>query len=247
MKRPILIQGKALSSRTLKQALTNSYGKNRTKEGFDGYEPVSNLTDTEAQVYYNPKTQQAIVSHRGTQGFGDVFQDVAYGLTGYKGRRFKKAERVQKEAERMFGSQNVSTVGHSLGSLISSDVGRNSKEIINYNKPIVPFGRKRENEYVVKTSNDPFSWFYKTKKNDPKVKTIESKSINPLYEHSTDRLDALNPEEMIGLRSGAGLKVKELKQLIKDHNKKAKSPMKIKGYGMMKKKELQGIVHSFHL
>ncbi len=113
MKRPILIQGKALSSRTLKQALTNSYGAKRTKEGFDGYQPASNLTDTEAQVYYNPKTQQVIVSHRGTQGFGDVFQDVAYATTGYKGRRFKKAERVQKQAERMFGSQNVSTVGHS--------------------------------------------------------------------------------------------------------------------------------------
>ena len=234
-----IIQGKALSTRTLKNALKNSYGKSKKKQGFDGYEPVSNLTDTEAQVYFNPKTNHAIVSHRGTQGIGDAFQDVAYGLTGYKGRRFKKAERVQKEAERKYGSQNVSTVGHSLGSLISSDVGRNSKEIINYNKPVVPFGKKRENEYVVKTANDPFSFFNKPSKSDTKTKVIQSKTINPLYEHSTDRLDALNPDEMIG----KGLRVKELKQMIKDHNKMAKSQMKIKGYGKMKKRDLQQVVN----
>jgi len=227
------IEGRALSVKTLKKALENSYGKSSKKEGFDGYEPVNRLTDSEAQVYHNPKTKHTIVAHRGTQGIRDVFTDLTYATTGYKGKRFKKAERIQKEAERQFGSQNVSTVGHSLGSLLSSEVGRNSKEIINYNKPITPFGRRRENEYVVKTSNDPFSWFHKPKQ-DSKNKTIKSTSVNPLYEHSTDRLDALQPDEMIG----KGLKVKDLKSIIKEHNKKSKSHLKVKGYGKMKKAEL---------
>ena len=217
------IKGEALSVGTLKKALENSYGKSNVKQGFDGYEPVSRLTDRQAQVYHNPKTGHTIVAHRGTQGLRDVMTDIAYTTTGYKGKRFKKAERIQKEAERQFGSQNISTVGHSLGSLLSSEVGRNSKEIINYNEPITPFGRRHENEYVVKTSNDPFSWFHKPKQ-DSKNKTIKSTSVNPLYEHSTDRLDALRPDEMIG----KGLKVKELKSIIKEHNKKSKSQAKIK-------------------
>jgi len=235
------MEGRAISVKTLQSALKSSYGKNKKKQGFDGYEPVQHLTDTEAQVYYNPKTKQAIVSHRGTQGLSDVLTDVAYTTTGYKGKRFKKAERIQKEAERLFGSKNVSTVGHSLGSLISSEVGKDSKEIINYNKPIVPFGKKRQNEYVVKTQNDPFSFFYKDKKNSQN-KTIDSKTINPFYEHSIDRLEGLNPEEMIG----KGLKIKELKQMIKDYNKISKSNQKVRGYGKMKKKELQEIIKRIH-
>ena len=227
------IEGKAISAKILKKALTNSYGKSNKKEGFDGYEPVNRLTDRQAQVYHNPKTGHTIVAHRGTQGIKDVFTDLAYATTGYKSGRFKKAERIQKEAEKQFGSQNVSTVGHSLGSLLSSEVGKNSKEIINYNKPITPFGRRRDNEYVVKTSNDQFSWFHRPKQ-DSKNKTIKSKSVNPLHEHSIDRLDALQPDEVIG----KGLKVKELKSIIKDHNKKSKSHLKVKGYGKMKKAEL---------
>ena len=230
------IKGKALKIKTIKTALKNSYGNNKKKEGFDGYEPVDALTDTESQVYYNPETKQAIVTHRGTQSLGDVFQDYTFATRGYKGRRFKKADKVQKEAERLYGANNVTTLGHSLGSLISSEVGKNSKEIINYNKPIVPFyGKKQENEYNIKTSNDPFSWFYK-KKEDDKNKTIASNTYNPVTEHSITKLDELDPDEMIG----KGLKVKEMKEMIKLYNKGIKTN-KIK-YGKMKKKELQNTI-----
>lgn len=236
------IRGKALAIKTIKSALKNSYGYNKNKEGFDGYEPVAHLTDTESQVYYNPVTKKAIVSHRGTQNISDVLQDVAFATKGYKGRRFKKAEKIQKEAERLYGSQNVSTVGHSLGSLISSEVGKNSKEIINYNKPILPYAKKRDNEYNIKTSKDPFSWFYQPK--DDKTKVIQSDKINPTYEHSIDRLNGLDENEMIG---GKGLKVRDLKNIIKEHNKRSKrSHLKVKNYGKMKKGELQEAVHNIH-
>jgi len=45
---------------------------------------------------------------------------------------------------------------------------------------------------------------------------------------------------------GKGLKIKELKQMIKDYNKISKSNQKIKGYGKMKKKELQEIIQRIH-
>ena len=45
---------------------------------------------------------------------------------------------------------------------------------------------------------------------------------------------------------GKGLKIKELKQMIKDHNKISKPNQKIKGYGKMKKKELQEAIQRLH-
>ena len=127
------IQGKALEVNTIKEALNESYKKRgKPKKEIDGFVLNEILSDNEAQVYWNPISQKAMVVHRGTSSIGDVFQDVAYGLTGYKGRRFKKAERVQKEAERLYGADNISSLGHSLGSLLASDVGHRSKEIINY-------------------------------------------------------------------------------------------------------------------
>merc|ERR1712006_61647 len=86
-------------------------------------------------------TGQVLVVHRGTQGLHDVFTDIAYTATGYKGKRFKDANKIQKQAESKYGAKNISTLGHSLGSLVSSDVGSNSKEIINYNEPIIPWSR----------------------------------------------------------------------------------------------------------
>ena len=250
---PTTIQGKALEVNTIKEALNESYKKrDKTKKEIDGFVLNETLSDNEAQVYWNPISQKAMVVHRGTASIGDVFQDVAYGLTGYKGRRFKKAERVQKEAERLYGADNISSLGHSLGSLLASDVGHRSKEIINYNKPITPYNRRRAQEYNIKTSNDPFSWFYKSKHDDKDV-TIPSSTINPVTEHSISQLEKLDQDRLIGgegvLRDHTNvknLKVAELKQRIKSHNRQMKTGHKIKQYGKLKKKELQQIVANLY-
>ena len=132
-----MVEGRAISIGDLKTALDKSYSKTKIKSGFGDFEVDSNLTTKETQVYNNPKTGQVLVVHRGTLGLRDVFTDIAYTATGYKGKRFKDANKIQKLAEKKYGAENVSTLGHSLGSLVSSDVGSNSKEIINYNKPII--------------------------------------------------------------------------------------------------------------
>lgn len=188
----------------------------------------SDLTTKETQTYVNPKTGQVLVVHRGTQGLRDVFTDIAY-------------NKIQKLAENKYGAKNISTLGHSLGSLVSSDVGSNSKEIINYNKPVIPWSRKRENEYNVSTENDPFSWFHKPRKTDKHVK-IESDTINPIQEHSINRLDKLHDEMMIG-EGIRKMKIADLKQMVRNYNRhQKKSQMKIKGYGKMKKQELRASV-----
>ena len=240
-----IIQGRAISIGDLKTALDKSYSKTKVKTGFGDFQVDSDLTTKETQTYVNSKTGQVLVVHRGTQGLRDVFTDIAYTATGYKGKRFKDANKIQKQAESKYGAENISTLGHSLGSLVSSDVGSNSKEIINYNKPIIPWSRKRENEYNISTENDPFSWFHKPKKTEKHIK-IESNTVNPIQEHSINQLDKLENEMMIG-EGIRKLKMADLKQMIKQHNKRQKKPeMKIKGYGKMKKAELRKIANKIY-
>ena len=243
-----LIVGKAVSIKDLKTALDKSYSAKSVKEGFVDFQVDPSLTTRETQTYVNPNTNQVLVVHRGTASMSDVFTDLAYSSTGYKAKRFKEAEKIQKQAEAKYGAKNVSTLGHSLGSLISADVGSNSKEIINYNKPMTLWNRKRDNEYQISTKNDPFSWFHKPKKKDTllnKHVEIDSKTIDPVKEHSIKKLDELDENMMVG----NGLKKmtsKELKQVIKTYNRSAKTGHKIKHYGKMKKAELRQIANKIY-
>lgn len=194
--------GGALPAKDIKALLDKSYSDQKPSSHGD-YEIDPELSDTKVQVYLNKKTGRAVVVHRGTKGLGDVLADVAYATTGYKDKRFKHAGRRQKAVENKYGSHYITTLGHSLESLISSDVGSNSHEIINHNKPRLPFAKKRENEFNVRTTRDPF-FFFKTSK-DKNTKMIDSKTFNPVHEHSVDRLSELPEDEMIGHGQGKGL------------------------------------------
>ena len=55
----------------------------------------------------NLKTGQVLVVHRGTQGLRDMFTDIAYTATGYKVKRFKDANKIQKQAESKYGAENI--------------------------------------------------------------------------------------------------------------------------------------------
>ena len=52
--------------------------------------------------------------------------------------RYKHAKEIQDKKEKKYGKENVTTIGHSLGAKLASDLGGKSKEIIIYNKPITP-------------------------------------------------------------------------------------------------------------
>ena len=67
------IQGKALEVNTIKEALNESYKKRgKPKKEIDGFVLNETLSDNEAQVYWNPISQNAMVVHRGTASIGDV-------------------------------------------------------------------------------------------------------------------------------------------------------------------------------
>lgn len=230
-------KGGKLSVKNISGLLKKSY---ETKLGdYGDYLIDRELSDDKAQVYKKRDSGEAVVVHRGTKGLGDIYTDMKLAL-GYdikKGDRYKHAQYIQKKAETKYGKENISTLGHSLGSHLSSEVGQDSKEIINLNKAVVPkdIGRKTSSkEYNIRTELDPVSILSKvspfTNKNDI---TIPSRTLNPLEEHSTDTLDRLDQDLQVGKGHLKLMTMKQLKNLVKKLPKK--EPYLLKG---KKKNEL---------
>ena len=193
-------EGGKLSVKNIKNLLNASYDLNTPTGDFILDKQLSTNT---SKVFYNPKTKEAIVAHRGTQGIKDWANNLVYGVGGkwlYKFTpRFKEAEHVQKNAERKFGRNNVSTLGHSQGSLLGELLGKNSKEIITLNKATRIFSNKKApNQYDIRSSGDVVSSLNPLQTDNKKEVVIPKESNNPLKEHSIDVLDRLPEEQMIG-------------------------------------------------
>jgi hypothetical protein len=218
--------GGKISAPDLKGLLKQSYDSKNPRD-YKDYEVDESLSGQRVQVYVKKGTNEVFVVHRGSQGIHDWGNDLK-ALAGYdinNSDRFKHAEKIQKEAEKKYGAENVSTLGHSLSGKIASDIGRNSKEIITLNKFIPPmdllnpFKKKiPDNEYDIRTSQDPASALLPFESGKNKY-TIPSVSYDPVKEHKTDTLDRLPEDTMFGKGRFKKMKVKELKDFIKSQPK----------------------------
>jgi hypothetical protein len=190
--------GGALSQKDLKGLLGASYDPTDNVNDFQLDKESSSKT---SQVYHNPKTGQTVVAHRGTSGVLDWGNNLVYAVAGKKGYkmtpRYKEAEKVQKKAQEKYGAKNVSTIGHSQGGLQAELLGKDSKEIITLNKATRPFENKAEaNQTDIRTSGDVVSALNPFQKKNKKEKVIQSKTSNPLTEHSLDTVE--ETDEMVG-------------------------------------------------
>jgi hypothetical protein len=214
------MKGGKLSTKYIKEFLKQSYHKKLQNIG--DYDVDHSLSGQRVQVYKHKYSPQTVVVHRGTKGLQDVYNDVKYalGMNISNSKRLKYANDIQKKAEQKYGKENITTLGHSLGSHISSSVGKDSKEVINLNKPIGIqdlYSKPLDSEYNVRTTLDPVSFLLPySRHNNDKVITIPSKTINPLEEHKTDVLDRLPVDTMIG-QGIRKLAKKDLKHIIKHH------------------------------
>lgn len=194
------LEGGKISARNLQGLLKQSY--NPKNENFGDYEIDKSLSGQRAKVYKNKNTGEVSVVHRGTKGMTDWGNNLKYAL-GFNisnNDRFNHARDIQKKAEDKYGKENVSTLGHSMGSKIAREVGKDSKEIISFNGVYSPqdlFKPISDKEFNVRTSLDPVSALLPIKQNKNTF-TIPSVSLNPLTEHKTDTLKRLPPEMMIG-------------------------------------------------
>lgn len=186
------INGGSLSSKDLENMLSGSYDKNLDDK--DNFIIDKNLSGKRVKVYHNPDTGQTVVSHRGTANLKDWGTDIGMALGYEGGNRFKQSKKVQRKAENKYGTENLTTIGHSLGARMAEKYGQRGDEVITLNKPIIPrtFGNKiSKNQYDIRTENDPVSALHLLQKNK-KMKTIKSTSYNPLTEHSVNVLNRTN-------------------------------------------------------
>jgi hypothetical protein len=187
--------GKGIYSNALKDFLKNSYSKNQ-KSNINGFKRDENLSGSRVQVYNNPLTNDTYVVHRGTDGLQDILTDfkLAFFPKLYMASsRFNHARNIQEQAENKYGKENITTLGHSLGARLTSDVGKNSKELVTYNKPFLPFDKHqtKKNETSIRTKLDPVSILGSF---NPNVKQISTKTINPITAHNIDQLEFLENE-----------------------------------------------------
>jgi hypothetical protein len=170
----------------VKNLLENSYKRPQAQaREVNGFFRDDSLSGQRAQVYYNPETKKTIVSHRGTADLPDVWTDVKLLFGNKTGERFKHGKKIQRQAEAKYGAENVTTVGHSLGSSISEKVGKKSEKIITLNKPVTPFDvaytKVSGKQQDIKTSNDPVSILRRFQKGR-RQKVIPGPS-NPIEAH----------------------------------------------------------------
>jgi len=211
--------GGKLSARDLKGLIDQSY--NTKNDDFGDFKVDNGLSDKEVKVFKHDKTGQVVVAHRGTHSLNDVYLDGQYALgrdiTG--SRRYKHSADIQRKAEDKYGKENITTIGHSLGKKLA-EVGNSSHEVIGVNGAFnVKDALKStpDNEFNVRSSIDAVSGLSATKSKN--VLTIPSKSSNLLTEHSSDILNRIDPDTMIGRGHLKKLSKKDLKDAIKQFPK----------------------------
>ena len=210
---PFKKKGGKLRASEVKNLLDASYQTEPTQNIGD-WVLDNGLSNEYAKVYYKPDGS-AVVAHRGTDAsLKDWSNNLAYALGNYENTdRYRQGKAIQDQAESKYGAKNISTLGHSQGSILSRKLGQNTKEIINVNpayKGEVPL----KNEYNVRSSKDVVSSLYApvskvssylypsyTKKHSITIPT--DKSFDVLGNHSYEILNKLG-DDYIGEGAGRG-------------------------------------------
>ena len=186
---------------TLQKLLKNSYKGKKQDKHLDGYTRDDTLSGQRAQVYHNKDTGKTVVTHRGTKGFNDIITDLKLAVAPKLYRsstRYKHAKDIQKKAEAKYGNDNITTIGHSLGGKLASDVGREGDKIITYNRAVVPseLNRKNDKEIHIRTSTDPVSFLSPY----DKTKTITVQSDSFAGSHDIENLQNYHPKNGADVR-----------------------------------------------
>jgi hypothetical protein len=185
----------------LKDVIKNSYkDKSKQKQIIGDYIRDDSLSGNRTQVYFNPKNNKSIVSHTGTNSLTDWLTDLQYANGNLEQtKRFKHAKRIQDEAEKKYGKENITTTGHSLGGAIARNTGKNTSHVYTVNSPTLPkeavaswIWGDNKNQTDIRSKGDLVSIFAPFKRGE--VIQIDSKSYNPLAEHKSDILDRLDEQ-----------------------------------------------------
>ena len=192
------IIGSGLHADDLKGLLNKSYEK--TPTDYKDFVVDKELSGQRVQVYYNKKTNQVIVAHRGTAGIVDWLTDLRTSLfNDTSNKRFDYSKNQQKKAYEKYSALNPDvkfvTIGHSLGAKLAKHASDGKDEIITLNGLSTPFDaltkthNHNPNQLDIRTSYDIPSIL-----NTNKNKIILKERKNPLDilgNHSINTLDEL--------------------------------------------------------
>ena len=89
--------------------------------------------------------------------------------------------------------------------MIANKVGTKSNNIITYNRPVnvddLLYKTTPKNETDIRTKNDLVSYFQKYQRTNGKNITIDSNTMNPIYEHMPERINNYD-----NIQIGSGIK-----------------------------------------
>jgi curved DNA-binding protein CbpA len=214
--------GGSLSKQEIKSFLKNSYSMKQPKE-LHGYYRDNELSGQRAQVYNNPTENKTVISHRGTKkdSLKDWSNNLSYLFNNYGNTdRYKHAKNIQDKAEKKYKGSKITTIGHSQGSVLADKLGtKGDQNVITYNRPISLYDllTRTSPKYNtdIRTSGDIVSIANPLSRSKGKKITIKSKTMDPIHEHNTDRLEDLD-DDMIG----SGIKSGAFTKQCNDYNKK---------------------------
>ena len=89
----------------------------KVRDNIGDYNVDNDLSDERHAVYYNPKTNKAVLSYRGTADFGDIQADAAL-VGGLPHKAFDDAIEKYDQVRYKYGDRSASNIhltGHSLG------------------------------------------------------------------------------------------------------------------------------------
>jgi len=161
------------------------------------------------------------------------------------------------KAIKKYNNAHIVVIGHSRAALYAKQLYEDgfAQQLVTYNKPVnmvdiatnLISGKKQKNDPNVtniRTSGDVISMgsnlLVNPNKNDI---IIPSKTLNPLYEHKSDRIGSLDETELIGngifkkTIDFSKIRVKQLRDYIKTH--KVASKLKINITGLTKKQMIK--------
>lgn len=126
----------ALSKANLTSMLAATYKHNKEVGVIDNYVPDPTLSDNRVKVFYNPTIKHTVVAHRGSKTASDwLIENPLYALGIKRGSNWSHAKKVQQAAEKKYGVENLTTIGHSKGALHAQEFGQKG-DVITSNKPV---------------------------------------------------------------------------------------------------------------
>ena len=146
---------------SLHGTIKNSYAseKDQSKYGSEcGYEFDKQLSNHNQQVYFNPQSNNLLMSVSGTHNFSDVGTDLKMMGSGIKSTdRYKQAQITLGKAKAKYQPSSTTATGHSLGATVVSELDGIDQKVT-YNKASTnPFKKTPGNEIHLRTYGDVVS------------------------------------------------------------------------------------------